>query len=102
MRAWINLNYDLSTDGPILLNDDDMRKIIGQDTLCFKGVVYTKPTNQREIDNIQFSSGDLVIYHYIKDDENKSECNELYLYFGSHWLLVEPTNETLINTLKNN
>ena len=94
MRAWLNLGHDIKTDGPIELNDDDFKKVIGIDTFRFRGFVYTKPDNQSIIDGVQYENGDLVLYHYIKDDKAKTECNELYAYISGYngWMLIEPSD----------
>lgn len=94
MRAWVNLGHDVKTDGPIILNDDDFRKITDINICRFRGIVYTKPDNQSTIDGVSYENGDMVLYHYIKDDENKTECDELYVYIaGSNtWWFIEPSD----------
>lgn len=92
MRAWVNLGHNIKTDGPIIMNNDDFSKITNIKLFRFRGIVYTKPSNQDIIDGVRYENGDLVRYHYIKDDDNKTECDELYAYIAGAWSLIAPTD----------
>lgn len=49
----------------------------------FRGVVYDKPINFTD----KYSAGDIVQHKYINN--NDEECNDLYLYSGNEWLLMQ-------------
>ena len=80
----ISENISSQTDAIDTIDFDTLRE--SNCSFRFKGIINTPPTNFDKETEDSYSTGDIVLYQYISDDEI---YNEFYLYIGwSQWLLI--------------